>query len=103
MSALWLPLILLCIDKAFVSERKGIWWGLYFLSLLFSFFAGHLQTFLYILLISHGYFILQWFRSKKKLIHLYWGLSLGACTIALASIQLIPLFQLILHSARSTD
>ncbi|HYK07958.1 MAG TPA: YfhO family protein [Candidatus Eisenbacteria bacterium] len=103
MSALWLPLIFLSVDNAFRSERKGVWWGLYFLSLIFSFLAGHLQTFFYIVLISHAYFILQWFKSKKKIIHLYWGLSLGAVTLILTSVQLFPLFQLILHSERNMD
>lgn len=103
MSALWLPFILLSIDKAFVSNRKGIWWGLYFLSLIFSFLAGHLQTFFYVLLVSHAYYLIKWFRSKEKRTHLYWGLPLGACTLLLVSIQLLPLFQFILLSARSTD
>ena len=100
---LWLPFLLLCIDKIYAGRKKTLWYPLYFLALSISFFAGHLQTFFYILLLVHGYLFLQWMQSKEKIKNLLWGISFAAVALFLTSIQWIPLFQLILLSARDTD
>lgn len=64
-TALWLPLVLLSIDKAFES-KKIIWFSLLSLALTCAFFAGHLQTFFYLFVLSFFYFLYRWFKSGKK-------------------------------------
>lgn len=45
-SGLWLPLILLCIDKIFYEKVRYFFWIITFIfSISLSFLAGHLQTF----------------------------------------------------------
>src|SRR3989344_2596375 len=84
-TGLWLPLILLSIDRIFehsngisnskyqianihIRNKKLLTW---FLILLFaslaSFFAGHLQTFFYLSILSFGYFTFRWFEHGRKL------------------------------------
>ncbi|MBU3978548.1 YfhO family protein [Patescibacteria group bacterium] len=149
---LWLPLILLSIDKILLSSNKlfekpknsvigrsttivddeaisinnglpageaGIaalpllsWvarndrliWPLIFIfSLTSSFFAGHLQTFFYLFLVSGAYFIARWiqFGRQKKILITF--LFFVFCFLLLASIQWFPTLQLLLQSARSID
>ena len=62
-TAIWLPLILLAVDKLALGKKKTIIWSLvYMVSLLSSFFAGHLQTFFYLLVFSSLYFIAKWWQ-----------------------------------------
>lgn len=108
-TALWLPLILLSIDK-FVSSiqygvlsRKNIWSLIFLLSIVFSFFAGHLQTFFYMYIISTLYFIFRLFdqKNKLKLIALYF--ILNTLFLILTAVQWVPTLQFILLSARDAD
>jgi len=101
--ALWLPLILLAIDKLVLNKKKFKWALIYLFSLVFAFFAGHLQTFFYLGAFSFIYFILRWLKSEKngKAIVVY--LILNALFLLLTSIQSIPAFQFIGLSARNID
>jgi hypothetical protein len=54
-TALWLPLILLAVDKGII-QKDNKWNALFIISLSVSFFAGHLQTFFYIFLFMLFYF-----------------------------------------------
>lgn len=80
-TAVWLPLVLLSIDKIFfyfgslkipnfkflISNKKLLTWSLIFtFSLASSFFAGHLQTFFYLILLSLIYLLLRWWQSGKS-------------------------------------
>lgn len=103
MTAMWLPLLLLCIDKIFLGRNKRVWYPLYFVTLIASFLAGHLQTFFYMLLMTHAYLFLIWIQSKEKLSHVLWGVGLCIVAFAIASVQWFPLFQFILLSARDSD
>lgn len=110
-AALWLPLILLSIDKLVssikykvFSIRKDFLWSLVFvLSLSSSFLAGHLQTFFYAFLFSTIYFFVRWiqFRRNKKIFLLY--LILNTSFLILTFVQWWPTLQLILQSARELD
>lgn len=136
--ALWLPLILLSVDKIFnhtlslrgvrpladdVAISKKIhagasfkltpehfrnkklilWSALFVFSLSASFFAGHLQTFFYLFLISVTYFFARWVQLglHKKIFVLF--LFLVLCFLFLTSLQWLPTLQLILQSARDVD
>src|SRR5258708_1462881 len=115
-TALWLSLILLSIDKIFyylnssdyiklkVKIKKNILWSFIFVvSLINSFFAGHLQIFFYVFMLSFAYFWVRWFqnsRQNKSLIYF------SVCFLLFAiftSIQWIPTLHFIGESARSID
>lgn len=66
-AALWLPLLLLAVDKFFVGKRRIIWVGVLTFGLCFSFFAGHLQTFFYGFLFFLAYFVYRAWQHRKKL------------------------------------
>jgi len=119
-TALWLPLILLSIDKVFnffeiiprtrttlvsFSRNKSvfIWSAVFVLSLVFSFFAGHLQTFFYVGIFSTVYLSLRWWQygKSKKIICL---LSTFYFLFAIiTAIQWVPTLQFINLSARQVD
>lgn len=116
-TALWLPLILLSIDKV-VSLRsdsgqvgiqypvfsiKRPWSLVFLLALISSFFAGHLQIFFYVFLVSFAYLLFRWFEHGKKLRTL--GLfAIYYLLFAIATVvQWIPTLQFIGLSARSLD
>lgn len=112
-TALWLPLILLSIDKIVLSmeylvfsirDRKLLFWSfVYLLSMISSFFAGHLQTFFYLLIFSTIYFIARWFQfGKNKKPLLIFSIFYLLFTI-LTSFQWIPTLQFVLLSARGID
>ncbi len=87
--ALWLPLVLLAIDKK---------WNLVFiLALSFGFFAGHLQTFFYVLLIAVAYFFARYRKINRLFLFNLFVVFL------LTAIQSFPAFEFILNSARSFD
>ncbi len=101
-SALWLPLILLSIDKVIFSKNKIIWNIIFIFSLCASLLAGHLQTFFYIFLIALFYSLIKIWRSKniKSFILLLSGVSIS---IFLTAIQWIPTARFIILSARDSD
>ncbi|MCX8009050.1 MAG: YfhO family protein, partial [Patescibacteria group bacterium] len=88
-TALWLPLILLCIDKA-----KNIfpWSFIVGMLLSISFFAGHVQIFLYCLFFAFFYALI----SKRKKIFI---VSFVVFLI-IGSIQLKELYLVVLQSSR---
>lgn len=100
-TAIWLPLILFSIDRS-ISSGKTKWVILTITWLIFSFFAGHLQTFFYLLILSFAYFVLRISESKNKKTILSFAV---ACVIflALTSIQWVATLRFILLSARNYD
>ena len=101
-TALWLPLILLAVDKGII-QKDNKWNALFIISLSASFFAGHLQTFFYIFLFMLFYFFAKLFLQKKKtkiLFLLVFDL-LVLCVITF--IQWMPTLQFILLSNRAHD
>lgn len=130
-TALWMPLILLAIDKILrfgslnedskvknqkshsrrsgqakfnLKNQKFLSWCFVFLfAITASFFAGHLQTFFYSSVLSLVYFFLRWFQSGKKIKLLYTFLILAILFLILTAVQWIPTLQFILRSSRSLD
>lgn len=110
---LWLPLILLSIDKVFngiknyelrIKSKEVLLWSLIFLfALISSFFAGHLQIFFYVSIFSFVYFLVRWIQFGKKLTSLFYFFILSCLVLILTCIQWIPTLQFILLSARSSD
>ncbi|OGH18333.1 MAG: hypothetical protein A2770_00540 [Candidatus Levybacteria bacterium RIFCSPHIGHO2_01_FULL_38_12] len=106
---LWLPFILLCIDKIYLNlntivNSKFIWPIFFIFSLTSSFFAGHLQIFFYVFIVSIAYILFRLLEQNenKKSILLIFIICLLFVFIII-SIQLIPTLQFILLSARSID
>lgn len=110
---LWLPLILLCIDKitSLTTGSKAVFKNkttlMYSFLLLFattsSFFAGHLQTFIYISFLSLGYFFMRYFeygRNKKALLLF---LGVGILTLVCTFVQWWPTQEFLALSARNSD
>ena len=66
-TALWLPLLLLSIDKLFIAVKSKllVWVGVFILALSTAFLAGHLQTFFYLSLIVFAYAIAKGVQHKK--------------------------------------
>ncbi len=103
-TALWLPLILLSIDKIVNAKEKHLSWGVVFLiSQVCSFLAGHTQTYVYIFILSFVYLGLRVIGHKdaKKKIFLF--IKLYFIFLVLTFIQWYPTLQFILLSARSVD
>lgn len=103
-TALWLPLILLAGDKilSFSAPPKRLIWGLIFLlSLIFSFFAGHLQIFFYVFSVMLLYLGIRLFCLKDKRREAIFLFVLLFCLFFLStSIQWLSTFQFILLSPR---
>ena len=110
---LWLPLILLAIDKIFYQFKrfdsskfkiKNYFWPAVFLfSLCSSFLAGHLQLFFYIFVVSFFYFLAKWILSERSKNILVIFLILAVCFLIITFIQWYPLLQFIGLSARAID
>jgi hypothetical protein len=109
-TGLWLPLILLAIDKIvqYTGNKKNVseniaWCVVLIISIASSFFAGHLQTFFYIFLIATIYTLLRILKNKKNIknsLVLFFTLLIS---LVIISIQLIPTFKFIMLSGRNLD
>jgi len=103
-TVLWLPLILLAIDKIIEkSHVSKIKWSIIFiLSLTCSFLAGHVQFFFYVFSFASVYLLAKLIlaRDKRNLINF---LILFLIFFLLSLPQLIPTIQFIVLSARNLD
>lgn len=102
-AGLWLPLILLSIDKLILNKKNTKWFFIYLFSLTCSFFAGHLQIFFYLFIFSWIYFLARWFQFGKKKNIFFMFLLFNSLFVILSSIQWIPTLQFISLSARNVD
>lgn len=124
---LWMPLILLSIDKIFFyfqdqnssklqfknkqsllshkfESKKFLGWSLLFVfSLVASFFAGHLQIFFYVFIISLVYFFARWIQFRKNIKLLFIFIIYYSLFTIFTSVQWLPTLQAILLSAREID
>lgn len=109
---LWLPLMLLSIDKIFFNFRENpkskiknskLWYFIFIFSLTSSFLAGHLQIFFYLFIFSWVYLFARWiqFGWQKKILFLF--IILNSLFIILTAIQWVPTLQFIFLSARNVD
>lgn len=111
-TALWLPLILLSIDKIlFYSIDKSkklnknliLYFALLIFSLCSSFFAGHLQIFFYISVFSVIYLMSKIFYQKEKKMLFFWFGLAFIIFILLTLAQWLPGLEFIKLSARNLD
>lgn len=111
--ALWLPIILLAVDKLFEKREKQPqrflwpWLGIFVLALVFQFFAGHIQISFYVMLLT--IFYLSWRlwqnlgRDKQATTifkRFYWLIAGLLFVLLVTSVQWIPLMKLMAESSR---
>jgi len=96
---LWLPLVLYGIQKSF-AKISGWSLTLVSLSLAASFFSGHFQISLYVLFAGLAFLFFKLFVTKKKRIF-FLCLFFIVLGILMASIQILPAFELYRYSVRS--
>lgn len=111
-TALWLPLILLCIEHL-LKKIRWQWVAIVIFAACAQFFAGHVQVWFYSFLISIAYFFVRMMQlsyQQKKSSNVsfvfkkcYPFLFIGIVVICLTAIQWIPTVQLIVNSARDVD
>jgi len=107
---LWLPLLLLCVEKI-KDEYKSLksfkslrWGGLFIFGLCASFLAGHLQVFFYVFITTFVYIVAKLLQLKGKkrslaiLFFIFYFLF-----IVITSLQWLPTFRFIAASARDFD
>lgn len=106
-TSLWLPLLLLSIDKIFHNAKphkiSRKWFIVYTFALISSFFAGHLQTFFYLFLICTFYFIFRLRENKGHKKTLVAFLVANVVFIVVTVVQWVPTLQFINLSARELD
>ena len=112
-TALWLPLILLSIDKIVssikypvlsIKSKNYLVWGFIFtFSLISAFFAGHVQTFFYLLILSIVYFFARWFQYGRKREALALFTIYFLIFVIVTAIQWFPTLQFIYLSGRNLD
>jgi len=140
-TSLWLPLILLSIDKIFyhfssfdnsklpgldkrplrLSEARSgagktqnsklqfksknylIWCAVFLFSLVSSFFAGHLQIFVYLFIFSIAYFLARYVQFGRRLETLLLFVICYLLFVIATAIQWLPTLQFIYLSGRNLD
>ncbi|MCL5798006.1 MAG: YfhO family protein [Patescibacteria group bacterium] len=116
-TALWLPLLLLSIERIIqtignfqnsklqVRKRKIIIWvGIFTFSLIFSFFAGHLQVLFYEFLVTNFYLTIKIVLARKNKLKIILLFAFSYLLfVVLTSIQWLPLLRFIMLSARNVD
>jgi len=106
-TALWLPLILLSIDKLF-RENQTLnsylkWCFLLLIASVSAFFAGHLQTFFYILIFACAYIIFRLIFSKTRKAPFISLVITFLMFVAITVPQWLPTLKFIALSARNVD
>lgn len=99
---LWLPLILLAIDKIVFSEKKWWWAALFVLALSSSFFAGYLQPFFYVAVVSLVYLLARLRQTRTyRLIPIFF--ILYSIFLLATAVQWRPTLEFIPLSGREID
>lgn len=114
-TALWLPLLLLSTDKIFCKpevknslkfkavDNNIIWSTVFIFALTSAFFAGHLQTFFYLFLVTIAYFVFRWLEFCKSINHFLKFGSIFVIFLFITFIQWFPALNYILQSGRNID
>jgi len=117
-TALWLPLILLSMDKMaeyfrhsksrfivfnFKLPKYILWSVVLIFAIISSFFAGHLQTFFYVAVFSAAYLFLRIWACKEKLKLFLLFFSSLFISLFIILPQLLPTLRFIFLSGRNND
>ncbi len=105
-TVLWLPLMLIAVKRILESTGKNkelIWFFVLLFSICSSFFAGHLQSFFYVIFFVIIYMFALWFTYGRKFSKLLPFLTVVILSITVTSVQWAPTLQFIDLSGRSND
>ncbi len=99
-AAMWLPLILLSIEKIF--KKSPLWIIILILAISQTIFSGHWQTALYVIGASAIYVIFKIAKLKdyKRLGEILFALIVS---VLITAIQILPAIEFIKYSARGLD
>ena len=98
---LWLPLVLLILEK-FIKRQRLIYIICLTIFLSIAFFAGYIQGYFYIVLVATVYFFARSFLLKKLSKDSIGFFVIGlVLSILLSAFQLFPTIELFKHSSRS--
>ena len=108
--ALWLPLVLLAKEKL-LKNISFFWFFILFVAEVSMILAGHIQVYVYALLVSNLYLFCRIYQINNKVkdgLHKIVSqyvpfLLFGVFLCLFTAIQWIPTLQFILYSARSVD
>lgn len=100
-AAMWLPLILFCINKIF-EKINPFYFLLLILAISQTIFSGHWQTAFYVIFASLLYFLFVFFKKRLKLPALLIVISIFLAVL-IASIQLLPSLEFTSFSGRQFD
>ena len=109
-TAIWLPLILWLLYRAFASPKLSRWWVAASGAISVAFLAGHPQTFLHISYVAAAWIALLFWRSIRNgrnkapssIRHLLLGLlMLIFITLGLSAAQLLPTLEFMQQSVRA--
>lgn len=99
-TAALLPWLLWAIDGYGASGRRGR--GLVIsLVVALALFAGHQQTFAYVVLVAVPYAVVMWWAAKGPRGFYLWSLVFIAAGLALAAVQILPTLELLRNSLRA--
>ena len=102
--ALWLPLVLLSIDKLVEAQKfreRFIWLLIYVIGFATQLFAGHAQIALYSVGLAFAYtgYRLWQMKDKKKKMALWLGIGVSIFVLV-TSVQWLPMMKLVFESGR---
>jgi hypothetical protein len=101
-TAVWLPLTLLFVDRAFHSSRPGSQLVLASMALACALLAGHPQTAMYVVYATLAYGVfLAWTLRRFRVSSLLYPLLPLLLGVALAAVQLLPTWMFITRSTRA--
>ncbi len=101
---LWLPLILLSVDKVLEEKKKRfIWFILLVFSLTCQLLAGHAQLSLYVLFVAFGYMVWHVLHKKPYVKKAIWFIAAILILFLITSLQWAPFIQLLTESSRFID
>lgn len=97
---LWLPLILFGIEKYFKEKKWSIF--VILIGIFSSATAGHIQIFSYLLVFSVAYALIRLITLRAPYKKIFLLITIFIFSIGACAMQLLPTFELISLSARST-
>lgn len=99
--ALWLPLMLLSIDRLLQERKKNVWFVVFVLSMILQVFAGHAQIALYGIGIGLVYGVWRFLLDRRAAITMLpWFVSGLLVFLAVSSVQWIPFLRFVVESGR---
>ncbi len=102
-TAIWLPLLLWLLWRAFGQLERWRWWVGAALVYATAFLAGHPQTFLYISYASLAWILFLLIRSRRRFAACLWRIGVFyLLSAALTAAQMWPSLELARHSIRAS-